>query len=165
MKKFISSITILPVLFLFISLSAHAANITPYEAEITGATVVYLEDGGRIVISPVYETDSCSPVGMAANTITRSRDIFREDTNGNLEWSYTLTATFSYEYGVSSTCIDADYSKAIYDIHWSFSDGSATRSGSTAYGKGTFLQKELFLVLQTIDVDISLFCDVYGNVT
>ena len=53
----------------------------------------------------------------------------------------------------------------IYDSSWTFSNGSATRSGNTAYGKGHYTKKVLFITTKNYDVDISVSCDKYGNIS
>lgn len=165
MKKFILSVFILPIALLINALPVHAVEKISFDAQTESETsVVYFDDGSRLVISPVYETEDGSSIKTAANTVTKSREVYFEDSNGNLEWKYTLTATFSYNYGVSSTCTNASYTQTIYDNKWSFSDGSAQRSGNTAYGKGYYVKKELFVVIKDINIDISLSCDIYGNV-
>ena len=165
MKRIILSVFILPIALLTNVLSVHAVEEISFDAQ-TGskASVVYFDDGSRLVISPVYESKDDSSIKTAANTVTKSREVYCEDSNGNLEWKYTLTATFSYNYGVSSTCTSSSYTQTIYDDKWSFSDGSATRSGNTAYGKGHYVKKEWFVVIKNVDIDISLSCDIYGNV-
>ena len=165
MKKRISFVMMWFVL-LFLSVKpVHAADfITHNGAEEADSTVIYLEDGGKIVISPVIECDAGNSIKAASNTITRSREAYYSNASGKKEWIYTLTATFSYEYGVSATCTNASYSQSIYDSNWTFSNGSATKSGNTAHGKGKYIKKELFVTTQNIDVDVSLTCDVYGNV-
>lgn len=164
MKKIILSAFILPIALLINVLSVHADEKISIDAqEESEVSVVYFDDGSRLVISAIYETENSSSIKTAANTITRSRDIYCEDSNGNLEWKYTLTATFSYNYGVSSTCTSASYTQTIYDDKWSFSGGSAERSGNTAYGKGHYVKKWLIVTKET-DIDISLSCDIYGNV-
>ena len=166
MKKIISSIITLSVLLLFISTPVYAASSTPQNINVTAdSSIIYLEDGGKIVISPAYKASSDCTEIAAVKTVTVSRDIYCDNDNGKKEWTYTLTASFSYEYGISSTCTDASYTQVINDTHWSFSDGSATRSGNTAYWKGTYIKKELSIVVKEVNIDISLSCDIYGNVT
>ena len=145
MKKIILSVFILPIALLTNVLSVHAVGEISFAAQTESeVSVVYFDDGSRLIISPVYETKDDSSIKTAANTVTRSRDACYEDSNGNMEWKYTLTATFSYNYGVSSTCTNASYTQTIYDSKWSFSDGSAERSGNTAYGKGHYV-KNVFM--------------------
>lgn len=165
MKKFLLSVFILPIALLTNVLSAHAVEEISFDAQAESeSSVIYFDDGSRLVTSPIYEAKDSSSIKTAANTITRSCDVYFEDSNGNMEWKYTLTATFSYNYGVSSTCTNESYTQTIYDSKWSFSDGSAERSGNTAYGKGHYVKKEWFVVIKDVDIDISLSCDIYGNV-
>ena len=165
MKKMILSAFILPIALLINAMSSYATTEILYNAQSESeASIIYFDDGSRFVISPIYETTDGSSLRTAANTITRSRDAYYEDSNGNLEWKYTLTATFAYDYGVSSTCINASYTQTIYDGQWSFSDGSAEKSGNTANGKGHYVKKRLFVVVKDVDVDLSFSCDIYGNV-
>ncbi len=117
----------------FCTTSVYAADKAPSE------TIIDLEDGSRLIISAVYESENDSSAKAATNTVTKSREVYREDPAGNLEWKYTLTATFS--------------------------NGSASKSGNAAYGKGHYTKKALSIEIKNIDVDISLTCDVYGNVT
>ena len=164
MKKMILSVFVLPIALLINALSVHAVEKIPYDAQAgSEASVVYFDDGSRLVISPVYETKDGSSIKTAANIVTRSREAYFEDSDGNMEWKYTLTATFSYNYGVSSTCTNASYTQTVYDNKWTFSDGSAERAGNTAYGKGHYVKKWFFVTKET-DIDISLSCDTYGNV-
>ena len=88
-----------------------------------------------------------------------------EDSAGKVEWEYTLSAAFSYVSGSSSTCTSASYSKNIYDSSWSFSDGSATKSGNVATGKGKFVCKILFIPYKTYTIDLSITCDIYGKLS
>lgn len=166
MKKMILSAFILSFALLFSSVSAYAAEKNPFDAsETMEESIFYFDDGSRLIISPVYETDAGASIKTAANSVTKSRDARVEDSNGNLECIYTLTASFTYTYGVSSSCTSASYSKTIYDSAWTFSNGSAEKSGNTAYGKGQFTKKMLGITIKNYDVNISLSCDAYGNVT
>lgn len=98
-------------------------------------------------------------------TIEANRYVEYTNSSGENEWKYTLTATFSYIYGSAVVCTDSDYDYTIYDDSWNFSDGSTTRSGGTAYGYGTFKNKFLFVTTQTVEIDLSITCDVYGNLS
>lgn len=142
MKKIIISAFILPIALLINAMSAQAVTEIPFDAQTESEeSIVYFDDGSRLLISPIYETTGTSSIKTVANTITKSRDAYFADSNGKIEWKYTLTATFTYDYGVSSTCTSASYTQTIYDDQWSFSEGSATKSGNTAYGKGHYVKK------------------------
>ena len=130
-----------------------------------GTQIIYCDDGGYIIISPATMISEVkSPDGTRA-TVTQTKTQTKKDSGGNVEWKYTLTGTFSYTYGVSASCTGASYSKTIYDSVWSFSNGSATASGATATGNGTFTKKVLFITVDTVNVHLTLTCDKYGNVT
>ena len=87
------------------------------------------------------------------------------DSDDNLEWKYTLYATFEYEYGVSSVCTNAYYVQNIYKGNWTFSNGAAYTSANRAIGTGRYVEKYLFITINTIEVSLTMTCDVFGNVT
>lgn len=94
-----------------------------------GTTTVYYDNGSILTISAVYNVIEDKRTARATQkTISGSRDAYFTDGNGDLEWKYTLSASFSYVPGVSSSCTSASYSNSTYDSSWSFSDGSATKS-------------------------------------
>lgn len=131
-----------------------------------GTTTVYYEDGSILTISPVYNVTKNESISRATSeTTSGNRDAYVQDANGKIEWKYTLSASFSYVPGVSSSCTSASYSNSTYDSSWSFSDGSATKSGSTAYGKGKYVKYILFVAVSTYDIDLSISCDVNGNLS
>ena len=127
-------------------------------------TVTYFKDGSTITVEIVTQENNTIESRANTNTITTTKNVTYTNNNGEIEWKYVLTGTFSYTPGVSSTCTNATYSEEIYDSSWHFSNGAATRSGNTAYGVGTFKHKVLFVTTATYDIDISLTCDTYGNV-
>lgn len=168
MKKGIWSIILAAVLLCSAVMPAYATIAEPAPtSEILedGTTVVYYEDGSSLTISPTYVIEENSSARSSAQTVTGGKDVTCKDSDGNLEWKYTLSATFSYVPSISSTCTSAWYTKTIYDSHWSFSDGSATKSGNTAYGKGKFVKKVLFITGKTYDIDICMSCDKYGKLS
>lgn len=143
-----------------LSVSAENNGLNEASSRADGSKIVYLDDGGYLLISPVREVEAGN-----RTTITRARDVTHYDSDDEVEWKYTLTGTFTYTYGVSATCTNAYYTQTINDDSWTFSDGDATRTGATAHGVGTYVKKFWFITIQTINVDISLTCDIYGNVT
>lgn len=165
MKKTILSAFVLSIALLTSNIPVHAAA-QPHFVIQAGSeeTVISFNDGSQLIISPIYESKNHINMKVITNTVTKSREVYFQDPNGNLEWKYTLTAVFSYNYGISSTCIDASFTQTIYSDQWIFSDGSATKSGNTAYGKGHYTKKDWFVEVKNIDIDISLTCDSYGNV-
>ena len=144
-----------------LALPVFADGKTEFHAE-DGYTVVNYTNGSCTVITPV--TDADSDVDPQRGTITRSKSAYHYESNGSLAWGFTLTATFSYN-GSSASCTQASYSKSINNSSWSFSNGSATRSGHTATGRGAFTKKILGITIQTIPVTLTLTCDPNGNVS
>ena len=133
---------------------------------------IYVVCISRAVALPCHEPPvigiarkSAASARATTQTKTGSKDITATDSNGNVEWKYTLSATFSYVYGSSVSCTSSTYKNNIYDSSWTFSNGSATRSGNTAYGKGHYTKKVLFVTTKNYDVDISVSCDKYGNIS
>lgn len=130
-----------------------------------GSTVIYYDDGSHLTISPVRIIGNDTVARATTQTKNGLKDVKFTDSDGNVEWKYTLSATFSYVYGSSVSCTSAKYSNNIYDNAWSFSNGSATKSGGTAYGRGHYAKKVLFVTVKNIDIDISITCDKYGNLS
>lgn len=162
-KRFISIILTLFLLSAF-TFPAFASNATSQDTLTENGSITYFSDGSTLTTSPVMPVED-QVTSRATQTKTVYRTSTYKDSDGNVKWEFKLTATFSYEYGVSATCTKASYSKTINDSSWSFSDGSATKSGNVATGKGTFKFKVLFITTQTHNVTVTLTCDKYGNVT
>ena len=129
------------------------------------AELFYFDDGSYITVSPIVVVEESRQTRATAATKTGTRTVTFTDSSGNTDWKYTLTATFSYVSCTSSTCTSASYTKNIYDTSWEFSTGSATKSGNVATGKGTFKDKVLFVTTQTQNINVTITCDTYGNLT
>lgn len=170
MKKILFSLMLALVIMCSAVSPAYAAEpeSSPYniQEETDGSTVILFDDGSSITISPVYN-DSNPQNNTRATTKTTSgnKDAIFKDSDGNIEWKYTLSASFSYVSGVSSTCTNCSYSTTTNDSSWTFSDGSATKSGNVATGKGKYVKKILFITVNTYNIDIHITCDTYGNLS
>ena len=167
MKKITISIILILALFMSLSVNALADNTlqATFESD-NDSTVILYEDGSRLTIT--RSTGDATPCGYASsdsNTISKRIEAQFENSDGEVEWIYTLYATFSYVTGVSSVCTDAYYEQTIYQGNWTFSNGSATKSGNTARGIGNYIKKFLFITAKDIDIDLTMTCDKYGNVT
>ena len=165
MKRFfLASLLIFAALLsLALPVRAEESGFTTVESADEGY-VVYYDDGSYLSVSPVYDVTVAGERGTAS-TVNVHRDATFTNSDGELEWKYTLYATFSFTYGVSATCTNASYSQTIYQGNWTFSNGNATASGATARGVGHYEKKFLFITIQSADVDITLTCDKYGNLT
>ena len=164
MKKIIS-LTI-SILFLFLSVIFPASARDERHEQIPegGARVITFDSGDYLIISePTVRTATCRK--GAVTEINADRFTAYYDSDDNLEWKYTLYATFEYEYGVSSVCTNAYYVQNIYKGNWTFSNGAAYTSANRATGTGRYVEKYLFITVNTIEVSLTMTCDVFGNVT
>lgn len=167
MKKRIFSILLTFIFVFALTPAVFAASDIELDDKNT-TEIIYLDNGSYITITLV--TQDIYPLSLSSTnstpfTKTGNKVVACNDKNGNLEWEYTLFAEFSVVEGVSATCTSATYTQTIYAKDWSFSNGNATKSGNTAYGIGTFKQKFLFVTIETANIDISISCDVYGNLS
>lgn len=159
-KTFVSLILIISMITSTI-IPAFAAE--PASNEISeSVTITYLDDGSYIV-----KTIVSNPVESRSSTFIKTGNIVASHYSGDDEllWQYTLYGEFLVNSGVSAVCTSATYTQNIYASSWSFSNGQATASGNTAYGFGTFKDKVLFVTIKTVDVDLNIVCDIYGNLS
>ena len=169
MKKIFASVLFIAILFSLTTPSVFAENSFPEVESINyaadGGTTIYYDDGSVLTISPVQVSEADAQLLATSKTINADRIASYTDASDVLQWKYTLTGHFSYVYGVSSTCTGASYTQEICDSGWEFSDGAAIKSGNTAIGNGVYKLKFLFFTAKTYTIDISLTCDIYGNIT
>ena len=156
-KKIISLLALFVILIVSV-LPINATDITERDGNI-----IYFEDGSYLEISEVRIVDT--NMSRAAQTITGAKDMTYTNEDGEVEWKYTLTASFTYDPGVSSTCTSATYSNTIYDNNWSFSNGYASRGGNAAHGSGLYIKKVLLIKVKEVEVSINITCDTYGNLS
>lgn len=86
------------------------------------------------------------------------------DSKDNLQWTYTLTGTFKVNEGVSAVCTNSTYSSVIYEKSWSLSAHENSYSDNIAYGTAVYKRKVLFITTNTYDIDVSIGCNIYGNI-
>ena len=100
----------LVVLFLFnlvgmtFNASANSEN-NVWHTLSDGSKIIYFKDGSTLTITApeVVSTESNNIVTRQTKTMQVSAS--KKDSDDEYEWIYTLYCTFSYEYGVSSVCI------------------------------------------------------------
>lgn len=129
----------------------------PAKAETT-TDVVYFEDGSYVVtVLQEYSTRS-------SNQKTASKSSTLYDPNGGSVATLTVHGTFRYD-GITVTCTASSYTYQIHNSSWSFSSGSASKSGNTATAKGTFARKVLGITVDSKTLTVSLSCDKNGNLS
>lgn len=167
MKKRLIAIFLAFIFIFMLTPSVFAGDTVTMDNQ-SSTEIIYLDNGSYITITLI--TQDISPLSLESSnstsfTRTGRKLVTSTDKNGNLEWEYTLFAEYSVVEGVSATCTSARYSQTIYASGWSFSNGNATKSGNIAYGVGTFKRKVLFVTADTVNIDIKLSCDIYGNLS
>ncbi len=160
LRSIVSIIMSMTLVMLSLTSSIHAEET----ASNNTSDIIYYEDGSYLTIHELQITVESS-VRATSTIINAKRPITYTNSSGELVWEYYLHATFSYVYGSSATCTIASYDYTIHKDSWSFSDGSTSRSGGTAYGYGTFKNKVLFITTKTVNIDTYLTCDIYGNIS
>lgn len=150
MKKVLS--ILFAALFLLVLIPS-----APVKAETT-TDVVYFEDGSYVVtVLQEYSTRS-------TNQKSASKSQKYHASNGELACTLTVHGTFRYD-GTTATCTASTYTHQIHNNSWSFSSGSASKSGNTATAKGTFARKVLGITVDSKTLTVSLSCDKNGNLS
>ncbi len=152
MKKIVVSlISLLLVLYSFIA---------PCVAAQGKPDIIYLEDGSYYVISL-----NAVQVSRATNSIRGQKIAEYHDQDGTLLWTFVLTASFTYNPGISATCTSADCSVDIYNSAWSCSSKSARAISARAFGDVEMIQKFLLVTVNTVPVSLNITCDNNGNLS
>ena len=166
MKKKLLSFMIVLTLLLGSMITADASTVSNVPDVMNNGSKMYVfEDGSSLTISAPQCISSSFDHSKSLQTKTVQIESTLSNPSGEIEWRYTLTCVFSYEYGVSSACTNAYYNQTIYQGNWTFSNGATAISGNRGTGTGHYEKKVLFITIRSIDVSLSLACDVYGNVT
>ena len=78
-------------------------------------------------------------------------------------WRYDLIGDFSINEGVSAICTASRCEYATFDSSWNYSNCRTYIESNIAHGVGTFTEKFLFITTDTVEVNITMSCDIYGN--
>lgn len=157
MKRIISFVLVVVLLSFSFSVSTFAKN--------TQESITYYADGSYTVIT-VQDADSVFVKVLQSLRSVKTKTITAKHYNdsNNLEWTASLTGTFSYN-GTTASCTNVSKSTTIYASAWKCTSSSCSRSGATATGNFTFKKYTLGIPTQTINETISMTCDKNGNIT
>lgn len=157
MKKRLLTLTMCLILLSGFILNSNAIS-TP-----TDRTVEYFDDGSYAVI----EIREIENIATRSTTTTKvaAKDYFLYDGDGVVIFTFTVTGTFEYNYGVSSKCTKAVPSTKIYDSAWRLISQSAYPSGNQAIGTATIKRYMLGIPVRTETPKVTLTCDKYGNLS
>lgn len=164
--KRISLALFLSLLCIILPFSSSAQTASSTDTN-TGSYTEYYPDGRYMVVtvSQTYQNDSSnlmSTMSTASTVYGTKTAVWYASDNSQL-FSFTVHGTFSYVYGVSSTCTASSYTYTVDNGSWRFSSGSASRSGNIATADGVFKRYLLFLPVDTQSVTIDLGCNIYGD--
>ena len=172
MKKLIFAFLFTLIIFAFsINNNANALEINYLESNDLDMLLISTDrqtfEDGSYVVTTLYEYND-TQISSLSSTITKDGEAKVNFYNSSnvLEWTYTLYASFDIVEGESAVCTNANYKYSISKSNWKFSDGNAYYEDNVAYGKGTFKYKMLgFITSNTRNINISITCDNYGNLT
>lgn len=161
---------------LFTLMFTLSPKVKAYEADFSNSILIKSEkeefNDGSYITYDLYESvnnaSTFSLIKSSSTSYTKSgnKAVTKYDSNNKIIWQYILNATFTVDEGSSVICTNTSYTKTINNTFWKFSNGSTTYSGNTAYGKGKFTYKVLWLFSsETVNIDIKLTCDTYGNLS
>lgn len=121
--------------------------------------IEYLEDGSYIVTT--IEESITRATGT--KTASKKNNFYNED--DELQWTITVTGTFTYD-GTSSTCTKATGTTTITNTtNWYLISESPTKSGNTATYTVTFGRKVIGITTSKPTYSVSLTCDANGNLS
>ena len=168
MKKTLSLVLLITALFNLCAICAFAdtqitsTNIT-FNAD--GSTTYVHDNGTTTVVSAIEDVTEVGIQTRATYNKAGSVTAVNTDNDTGAEnWRYKLIGYFTYEEGVSCVCTNATHEATITnDWWWHFSGGGNSWSGNAAYGVGKFEYKVLFVTTETVNIDLRICCDSYGN--
>ncbi len=152
MKKLTALFSVLLMLLIMCPTTAFAS-----ESVVTDKTIEYFDDGSYIVTEITTSTIST----FASKIVTKSKSENYYDNSGNIEWTATVTGTFSYN-GTSATCENARVSCKIYNDDWQVASAVPSKSGNKAIGTFTIKRHNLGVVTKTVNRTITLTCSTNG---
>ena len=165
MKKFV--VILLACMFVF-SISVSAASDT------NGANVIgnveYFDDGSYIVTSLEYISDDSNTQTRAAGDYTVSGKKSATYYNGDDEiiWQVTVTGVFLIvptNANMSGYCQSSKLSYVINSSSWHISNIVENEITNNAVISCTMKRKLLGITTKTVDVDLHITCDSYGNLS
>jgi len=175
MKKTFSFILLVVTLFNLLALTALAESTqdsTIVTVNADGSTTYEHSNGTITVVSAIEKIEVETPQNSqnssrtsadyksivgSVSAINRNKDTDVEN------WRFKLIGYFDYVEGFSSVCTDARNEITIANDWWHYSNDDNTWNLNEAYGSGRFEYKVLIFTTETVDVDLRIRCDSYGN--
>lgn len=164
-KKLFSLFTLalVGVLVFAPSFSAVAQVAETSDEVVVSRTVEPLADG---YYAEIIITEQVGATPRATTyTKTGSKNYVLRNANGEEQVRFVLHGTFSVTTGVNATCTSATYTSSITNTAWSLDSASTSRISNRATGTAKYVQKALFITIDTYTFDGVLSCDANGNLS
>lgn len=159
MIKRISLVVTIVLCFVCFSMP-FSANAKSINSNLNDSTEIeYFSDGSYMVTT--YETDT---IMTLSTTVSKTKSVTYYSGSDVPQYKFALSGTFSYN-GTSATCTSATHSTVIYNDEWYVSSASSSKSANQAFGDATFKRKFLFVVIDTMDVALTLTCSPTGVIS
>lgn len=152
MKKAISLITVLVLVFGLLSYSVNATANTKTE------DIIRLDNGYYIVIEVVSVENRSTSIKSGSKVYTCKAS------NGAEQWRATLYGTFTYT-GTSATCTSSGCTTTISDSAWYEVSKSAGKSGNSATAEVTMGEKLLGITINRESISMKLTCSPTGTLS
>ncbi len=153
MKKIIS-ILLTMVIVVMLPITAFASEDTSSSNENSYTT--YFDDGSYSVTTITESLARSTKSGSKTTTVYNSSD--------EALWKVTVNGSFTYT-GSSVTCTSASHSITIYNDDWYTYSQSSYKSGNKAIANVVMKRKFLGIVVETKEANLTLTCDVNGNLS
>lgn len=133
-------------------------NVQAEENSVHGQNVILLENGDYILV------ELMEGISRSIYSQNGSKSYTYYDNDGAAKWQAVLKAAFIYT-GSSSTCTASSCDVTIYDSNCYLISKNASRSENSAYGTVTVGRKILGITHDQNTINLTLTCDVNGNLS
>lgn len=125
-------------------------------------SIEYFEDGSYIITTITEEKTSYAT--FTTKTKSGSKKITYKNTDGEVMWTATLTANFTYT-GSSSSCTSSSIVYNVSDSTWKITSATTSNSGNKA--TGNVIAKHYFvgIPIKTIEATTTLACSANGTLS
>lgn len=166
MKKILATFLSIMIIANTLLLPSNAAptNTSTNNFEVVSENIEYFPDGTSVTITVLEEKNSL-PTRATSYTKSGAKNYTAKDSNGNIQWKFTVKGTFTVNTGVSATCTSTSYSTSNLASGWELDSASTYASSNKAIGDATFKHKTLFITTDTKSCHVVLTCDANGNLS
>lgn len=168
MKKIVSCLLVFCMLF---SMSATVFYASDAENLTNDAIYQYFEDGSYTVttlsVDIIDDGISLCDAEPESYLLQAKQHVTYHDGNDNKDWVVTITAVFLVcpACAQSGMCQSSDLSAEIFDTSWGMYNVDERCMSNNAYGACSMKNKIFGITTKTVNIELILTCDRYGNVT